>query len=658
MSSRKTTRNSRAGTALAALVSLALGASLTTGSALAMPAEGTVSLTLEEGAVRSLPQAKTSLPITRVDLLGAATVRARGAIKVGSKRRAVRLRGLILQVGGKGTAISAKLGKRRLVFFRAKGKPELGASSLKLARAPLSLTGKGARALRSRLGLDGVSAGKLGTVALDATFAAAAKAADEPKSGEQQPQQPTPTEIVDPYAQQCALKVTSKAEGSAAAPAPGAELDNPVALDGGGVEWGLSGDLRYYIVEISGGSLVPIAPATVLNPPPPAPQIGTFSFPADSGGYEIGDPADAGDDRAVVEGQGTVVLCNSPHGFRVTLSNPTVTIDGDASRLTVDVDTNMSGVWTPSQRVDLATLDLDGASPFYNENARTVTWSDLPLTLTAAGEQALQLCDPHNPGPCDYEEGDQLEPLTVTASTATPVSWPFASACDLASSATASSWPVAPDAPAALPALSTPEALTNGAISWGLRNSLRATVNSNGVFNLSGGATRSDSVSMSGEGKFFTWPATGGEYEAGSPARLVLHGTGSVGLCNTAHGFGTVLANPTIVIDGDKSRLTMDVASRVGTSWTSGRVDIASLATGGMTVVTTPGPGAGEETVTWTFPDPGADNVIGGGDDDKDSVNSSAKLTAAGGAALALISLSTAGTPLNKVTVSIVHPTE
>ena len=162
---------------------------------------------------------------------------------------------------------------------------------------------------------------------------------------------------------------------------------------------------------------------------------------------------------------------------------------------------------------------------------------------------------------------------------------------------------------------------------------------------------------MSGAGKFFTWPGASGEYEAGTPGKLVLRGTGTVGVCNTAHGYGTVLSNPTLVIDGAKSRLTMDVASRIGVSWTSGRVDVATLATSVVEKATTPGPGPGEETITWTFPDLGADNALGGGDDDTDSANSSVKLSEAGASALALINLKTPGTSLNKVSVSIVHPT-
>jgi hypothetical protein len=695
MSSNRSS-NGRARGALIALAALALAAPMTTSSALAAPADGEVSLSLKQGAESSLLRqgvkatysARTgktgatkritgkrgkgkggssiALPILDVEMLGAATVRTGGAVELSSQGRTTRLRDLILQIAGKQTAISAKLGKRRLIVFRAEGEPQIDGTSLKLGKAPLSLTDKGAQALGARLGLDSLSSGQVGTVGVDARFdAAPSPAPPAAQVDDKKPEQPESKQVLDPYAQQCPLTVKGKVAGSAAGPAPAPTLNSPAAVSGGRIDWGFSGDLRFYVVEISGGSLVPIAPAEVLNPPLPAPQIGPFRFPAGPGAFAINSADDDTDDQAIVNGEGEVVLCNSPHGFRVTMSHPTVTIDGTDSRLTVDVDTNMSGAWTPTQRVDLATLDLDGASPFYNENAKTATWTDLPVTLTEAGEQALQLCDPHAPGPCAYEEGDALDTLTVTASTATEVAWPFNAACTLASPATSSEWPASPAAPVAAPTLSSPSSVSSGSIGWGVRNSLRNTVQTApGVFNLSGGATRSDGADMSGAGKFFTWPGTSGEYEAGSPGRLVLRGTGSVGLCNTTHGFGTVLSNPTLVIDGAKSRLAMDVSTRLGVSWTSGRVDIVSLAASGVEVSTTPGPGAGEETVTWTFPDPGADNAPGGGDDNTDSANSTVKLATPGTSGLWLLgtgnpasAYKTTGTGLNKVTVSIVHPT-
>lgn len=654
-----------AGRALIALAAaIALVALLTTGTAQAAPADGEVTLTLKanSGLVKQGKKGKArkvALPVTDLELLTAATLRTSGKLKLANGKRSATLRELIVQSDGQEAKLSAKLGKRRLTVFRVQGRAEIDKSSVTLRNAPLSLTGKGADALAQRLGLDSLAAGRVGTLG----FAAALPVVEEPKT-QPEVKKPAPEEIVDPYSSQCALSVTEKTDGAAPGPDSPPALTSPVNLSGGKIDWGFKSSFRSYVF-FSGGALVPIAPAEVLNPPLPAPQTGSFRFPAGTGSYVVGDPADSSDDQAIVNGSGEILLCNAPHGFRIVLSNPTVTIDGEDSRLTVDVDTNVSGIWTPTQRVDLATLDVDGVSPFYNENAKTVTWSGLPTSLTAAGEEVLALCNPMNPGPCDYEEGDSLDALTVELKTDTAVAWPFGAACTIGIPASASSWPTAPAALAALPTLTAPEAIAGGTINWGVRNGLRSTVNSNGVFNLSGGATSSHPVSptkeMAGAGKYFTWPAVSGSHEAGTPGRLVLNGTGSVGLCNTAHGYGTVLANPTVVIDGTKSRIVMDVASRLGSSWTSGRVDLADVATAGVEKTVVAGPGGGEETITWTFPDLGADNAPGGTEanaDDADSANSSVKLAAGGTSALNLLGApyTTVGTALNKLSVSIVHP--
>jgi Htaa len=661
--------------ALTALATLALSVAATTGVATASPASGEVEFSMKPGAESSLLRQgikaktgksgsakrvlarqgkggtqKVALPVVDLELRQAATVETAGALALSLEGRKATLRDLTLQVAGKETAISAKLGGKRLVVFRAKGEAKIDSSSLALNGAKLSLTGGGASALRQRLDLEQLSAGRLGTLDVDALLTpVASPSTPAPKS--EQPKGPA-----DPYAKQCGVPLKSTVQGSAADPAAPPTLSSPANVTGGSVQWGFQESFRFYVVTLSGGAIVPIAPASQPTPP-----IGGFRFPAGSGGgYVLGAAGDPSDDEAIVNGSGEVVLCNAPHGFRITLSNPTVTIDGGESRLTVDVDTNMSGIHTPSQRVDLAELDLGDAASFYSENAKTVTWGDLPVTLTEAGSEALQLCNPMAPGPCGYEEGDSLEPLTVTAATdATEAAWPFAASCNIAIPATASSWPPAPAAPLAEPALTGGQAISEGSIEWGFRNSLRNTVQTNGAFNLSGGATRSDAVDMSGSGKFFSWPATTGEYEPGTPGRLILRGAGTVALCNTAHGFGTVLSNPTLVVDGAKSRLSMDVATRLGTSWTWGRVDVASVTTGGIVVEELADtPSAGLETIRWTFPDLGADNAPGGGDDDSDSANSAVKLATPGTSAFWLLggSFKTTGTPLNKLRVSFVQP--
>ena len=263
-----------------------------------------------------------SLPVADLELLGATTIRTTGALRLTVGKRRATLREVTIQNAGEQTAVSAKLGKRRLVFFRAQGAAEVGKSSATLSKAPLTLTGKGAEALGQGLGLGDLSAGRQGTISFNAIL----PLAEGPAPAGPKTEQPTP--ILDPYLAQCDLDVTEKLTGTVAAPAGAPTLSSPVDTTGGRIDWGFSGNFRYYVVEISGGALVPIAPAEVLNPPLPAPQIGSFRFPAGSGQYAIGTTADSSDDQVVIDGTGEVVLCNSPHNFRIVLFQP----DGDARR--------------------------------------------------------------------------------------------------------------------------------------------------------------------------------------------------------------------------------------------------------------------------------------------------------------------------------------
>ena len=131
--------------------------------------------------------------------------------------------------------------------------------------------------------------------------------------------------------------------------------------------------------------------------------------------------------------------------------------------------------------------------------------------------------------------------------------------------------------------------------------------------------------------------------------------------------YGTVISDPTLVLDGANSRLVLNVSTLFRNSWTSfGPIDAVSLDIGKVEVSSSSGPGAGKETTTWTFPDPGANNAPGGGDDDSDSANSAVKLTAAGTSGFWLLGNNpgppspyrTVGTGLNKVVVSVVHEAE
>src|SRR5262249_54500071 len=160
--------------------------------------------------------------------------------KFANGKKSAVLRQVIVQSSGQQTAVSAKLGKRRLTVFRAQGKAEIGKSSATLSKAPLSLTGKGAEALGQRLGLDSLAAGRVGTLG----FAATLPAAEEPKSQPEEQKKPEPEGIVDPYASQCALSVTEKVAGTAAGAAPAPSLTSPVSLTGGKIDWGFKSSFR------------------------------------------------------------------------------------------------------------------------------------------------------------------------------------------------------------------------------------------------------------------------------------------------------------------------------------------------------------------------------------------------------------------------------
>lgn len=658
-----------------ALLGLAIAAStaFAAAPAIAAPATGTAKIILTGSqSDGKLGARQASMPVTDLELRQqGASAATQGVLRLRNGKRSVRLKDLVVEAGAGSATISAKLHKQRLVFFRATGKLTVAGGAVALPNAKLSLTGKGAAKLREPLGLEQLEAGETGRLSLDAEVEQAAS----------QPAPPAPpaagknvTPPVDPYAAQCALPATSEAQGNVTPAAPATVLPGAPSLSDGTIAWGFRLSFREYVATIAGGSATGIAPATVLAPPPAPPQVGTFEFPAGSGQYLANATADPSDDQLVIDGEGEVVLCAWHHGggFRITLSNPTVTIDGTDSRLAVDVSTNMTGTITPAQRVDLATIEPVDASVEYAGGPRTVAWEDMPTELTQEGLDALQLCNPKAPS-CVYSAGDALDPLTVEI----VEPWGQAAACDLSginpmpAPTVTPSWPAAPAAPATLPTLTSPLTVDSGAINWGVRNALRGTINGTGEFNLLGGATSSHSINpkeMSGAGKFFTWPATSGQYERGTPGRLVLHAKGTVGLCQIEpmQAYGTVISDPTLVLDGANSRLVLNVSTLFRDSWTSfGPIDAVSLDIAKVTVSTAPGPGVDEETTTWTFPDPGADNTPGGIDDNSDSANSAVKLTASGTSGFWLLGnfgptspYRTVGTGLNQVSVSVVHEAE
>jgi hypothetical protein len=608
---------------LLALLALAIAAlvAATASSASAAPASGEVVLTLKGGTqssflregVKASPSSgkgKTQtvkLPASDLELGGTSVVKTGATLSLSGGGKSAKLKDVTLRVGAASTAISAKLGGKGKVFFRASGAPQTIASAITL-KGPLALTSGGAKALRQALGLDGISGGRIGSATVSAALSTPLLAGVAPKQSE------APKVDPYPYAAACPVASVAGAPGGAGdapgavagiLPAPTFNVGASQEVTGAEVDWGFKQSFREYVLNIGGpsstGSLQPLAGAgAVPTGSGMADADSFFSFPAEGGAYERGAAADHSDDKLVVEGAGTVLFCKSAHGFDVVLKDPAVTIDGANSRITADLGANFNGAWYPFQRVDVAELDLDGVTPTIADGGATIAWPEIPATLTADGAKASGLGG-------FYSAGDPLDPITVK----TTLQRPVLPGCAIDAGTAAAPVTFTPDV---LPTLTSPVVRTGknlGTINWGFRRSPRATTFSGGganAFQLLGGASESFPGSMGGGpslppagglGKFFRFPISSYQYEAGAPDpaddRLIATSSATVGFCNVAQGnFGLIISKPTLVIDGANSRIVANAYSFIGAGgWTGGRVKVVNLNMTGINAAT------GVGTVKW-----------------------------------------------------------
>lgn len=183
----------------------------------------------------------------------------------------------------------------------------------------------------------------------------------------------------------------------------------------GETSWGvLAGWRKYVLGNFGPGSVGTIATAggasahgTLSEP------SGYLAFPTASGSFERGLYGAA--DRLTLKMQGSVTFAKPGHCIiEVKLADLEIVLDGAKSSLALDsvydFDTpeGMScGPQPPVPTADVtfASLDLGGVAPAYSADGRTVTWSAIPATLTAAGAAAFGT---------GYPEGQELDPVTVT----------------------------------------------------------------------------------------------------------------------------------------------------------------------------------------------------------------------------------------------------
>lgn len=570
----------------------------------------------------------------------------RGGVRFTKGKRNVVARSVTVNSGT--GRITASVGGKRVTLFISNLGPQVSETTddLSISGARLRLTASSAKLIRTKLRIKRLSAAQVGFLGGNVSFP-----------------------VGDPYLAECGVGATGKTVGSLPTAAPLPILGNAKDLVGPeSLSWGFKSSFRSYIIFGASGSLKAVAPATAR---PGVPVAAGFDFPIEGGQYAANDPIETSDDQAVIPGTGTALLCATGHNFRVAVSNPTVVIDGENSRIVADVDTNLSGAWTPTQRVDLADLDLTGATPFFNRSGSEVSWGELPATFTQAGADAI--CGTGEQAACSYEAGTEMDPIDVSVRTAydttdltalatyveTELPFPTTDsaiggctlpnptdgnrtidAAQVANPTANPVWKPVAGAPVPAPDLSGALALNGGGFDWGFRSSLRGSLNSTGQFNLSPGVTASNTPyfgsgtgsvpqptppdaqtggQMAGPGKSFRWPASvsPGFYDPVGPGdaddRLVLRTQGRVAFCqtNAFQVYGVVFSNPTVIIDGDNSRITIDVATRYRLSWVRGTVDFAKLDIDHPGASFSSTTDAGTTTVQWTLPDAAGTPAVG-----------------------------------------------
>lgn len=309
-----------------------------------------------------------SLPISNVDPNANASATAEGSLNFKRGKRAVSLTGIRLNLSA-GT-ISGNLGGEQIDVFKFAGGATANASSgaVGLVDGKLRLTPDAAEALQEELDLaralrrDGVGMAWLAA-------------------------QANPTH-------EAAKAVTS-----------------------GVADWGVLTSWRTYVLGSFGpGSIgsITVNEGATANGPLTSPAT-IFGFPAATGTYEKG--LYGASDKLSLDTQGNVVFAKPGHCIiEVKFSGVEVELNGANSKIVLDLVYDVDKAEGKACTVNLppvatndvafATLDLNAVAPTYSNEGKTITWSAIPASLTAAGSAAFL--------GNKYPEGQPLDPITIT----------------------------------------------------------------------------------------------------------------------------------------------------------------------------------------------------------------------------------------------------
>lgn len=315
-----------------------------------------------------------------------------GGIRLANGKRRVKITGLSVVMYSKRAVIRGKLGGVTMNVFNAAGKPAVDSATglASLSGGKLSLTSSAAKKLRKSLKLKKAPKGSIGRLFVQVK-----------------------TTFIDQYNEECGVGVASRAIDSWPAAMPLPTLSNASATTSPtSVSWGFKASFRGYVYGTMAAagkadSALQALDGATRSGFPLDPTRG-FAFPVSDGQYSA-NGAGPGDDQAVINGSGTALLCNSEHSFWASISDPTIVIDGENSRIVATISQNINGngmfgelgPWQTPQRVDLANLDLESVTP--TENGSGTTYADVPVSLS---ESAAPFAT--------YPAGTALDPITVT----------------------------------------------------------------------------------------------------------------------------------------------------------------------------------------------------------------------------------------------------
>ena len=325
-------------------------------------AQGLVGAGVKAGAIAPAKKRfrRVTLPVQSLIVGKSATVVLRGGISFKAGKRALKLRAVRVKLTAKQATVSAKAGKTRSAVFAPtlpKGKAKLDRSkaTAALAGAKLALTVKGAKLLRAKLGVRGVSAGSIGKVAIDARL----------KSG------------------------SGGNGGSGGRPGAGGPTAGPLgtpppilARPAGAVDV-TSASLTWrpresWIQYINGGQGTSVYGGAINGPTAGDGYVYSFGFPFRSGWYH------AATGTAAVYFNGGVRFSHyssgpDSHGIDFSSSKPEIEINGGASRAIYTFDGTQNTKYNDERGV-LVNLK---PSPIQTPPSGTVTYTDVPATIPA-----------------------------------------------------------------------------------------------------------------------------------------------------------------------------------------------------------------------------------------------------------------------------------